>query len=431
MMNDNLLELILKMNPWLNHGEIMPLGDSEYIPRLQTKMLLLPDWDEYWLILVGPRQAGKTTLGKYIAKTLIKQQRFTHLLYLNCDFLEVREWLHSPLFIDEAREQFKLDKIILFIDEAQRLENPGLLLKGIADLKLPIKMIASGSSQLEIKSNIQEYLTGRNIEALILPLSYQELQTFTPENLVYGCYPKVTLSQRKAMVLKHLYQNYIQKDIIEILKIGKPDLLQKLITLIAHSSGQLVNYTTLATDCKTSVATIQHYCSILEKTYTIYSLKPFVGNKRKEVVANPVYYFIDNGFRNQSLRKLTLSKERSDYGLLMENAIFQELLKFKEQHFYDFDIHYWRTQSGAEIDFVLYKNDEAFLPIEVKARKMIKPTVSRAFRSFVTAYQPRIGIIITDDYNDKMSIEHCQLYFVSFKQLLKIFGLITECLQLN
>jgi predicted AAA+ superfamily ATPase len=97
-----------------------------------------------------------------------------------------------------------------------------------------------------------------------------------------------------------------------------------------------------------------YYLSVLENTYTIAKVTPFVGNKRKEIISNPMYYFIDNGFRNYSLSNLSTSFDtRHDLGLLIQNAVFQELFKFKVQHFYDFNIHFWRTQNGAEVDFIL------------------------------------------------------------------------------
>lgn len=424
-MKDQLIALIHQANPWLK-DERSPIFRDGYIPRLQTDKLLLPEWDNLWLILVGPRQAGKTTLAKYLSQELIKQKRFENLLYLNCDLLEIRQWLTSPLFINEAIDEFRLKKPIILIDEVQRLENPGLLLKASADLKLNIKMIATGSSQLEMKSKVQEYLTGRHLETLVLPLSYQEIGATQESQLIYGCYPAIVKSTEKALLLQQIYQDYITKDIIEILKISKPDTMQKLVTLIAHSSGQLVNYNQLAIDCQVSVATIQNYLSILEKTYTISRITPFVGNKRKEITSNPILYFIDNGFRNQSLHNLSMSLDtRHDVGLLVQSAIFQELLKFKVQHFYDFNIHFWRTQNGAEVDFILYKNKECIIPVEAKFRAMNSPAVGRAFRSFIEAYQPKHAFYITKDYNKKIIINNCEVNFISFSRLIHFL----ECLQ--
>lgn len=427
-MKDRLISLLYQANPWLKTNTALALEDN-YIPRLQTKTLLLPEWDTLWLILVGPRQAGKTTLAKYLSHELIKQKRFNTLLYLNCDLLEIRQWLTTPLFIQEAMDYFQLEKPIILIDEVQRLENPGLLLKACADLKLPIKMIATGSSQLEMKSKVQEFLTGRQLEALILPLSYQEIGIVDEKNVIYGCYPAVFKSTEKSILLHQLYQNYINKDIIEILKINKPDVMQTLITLLAHSSGQLVNYNQLATDCMVSTATIQNYLSILENTYTIARVTPFVGNKRKEITSNPLFYFIDNGFRNQALHHLSTSLElRQDVGLLIESVIFQELLKFKVQHFYDINIHFWRTQSGAEVDFILYKNQDCIIPIEVKFRSMNKALITRSFRSFIEAYQPNYGFFITKDWNQTVTLNGCEIYFISFPRLAVFFEQLKKIL---
>lgn len=427
-MDINLLEEIEQLNPWLQEPQYPIVKKEEFVPRIQLGELLDPEWDPYWTILMGPRRAGKTTLGKYLAQQLLADNRYPQLLYLNCDYRSIREWLSSPLFVSQAIEQLSLKSFILFIDEVQRIENPGLLLKAVIDLGLPLKHIATGSSQLEIKSKVQEYLTGRQLTSIILPFSHSEwkMGKALDENLIYGCYPQVLKSSKKEIQLREIYNRYIQKDIIEILKIGKPDIFQQLITLIAHSAGQLVNYNQLASDCKVSVTTIRNYLNIMEQTFVIEKILPFVGNKRVEVTSNPIYYFIDNGFRNITLRNFSSLSLRSDLGLLVENFVFQEIYKFKAQHYLSFDIHYWRTKSGAEVDFVLYKNPDQFIPIEVKYRGLNKPTISRGFRSFIEAYQPKKAIFITKDLIDKLDVEGCMVHFIPLKQLLKIFDLINS-----
>ncbi|MCE3237531.1 MAG: putative ATPase [Gammaproteobacteria bacterium] len=420
-MKDPLIDVIQQANPWLKKPEIAIIS-NDYISRLQADTLLLKEWDKLCLVLVGPRQAGKTTLAKFVSQALIKKNRFETLIYLNCDLYEIRQWLVNPLFIQELMDEFNLKKPIILIDEVQRLENPGLLLKSCIDLNLPIKLIATGSSQLEIKSKVQEYLTGRHFETQILPLSYQEIGDISEQHIIYGCYPGVVKSREKIFLLNQLVRDYITKDIIEILKISKPDIMQKLVVLLAHGSGQLVNYNQLASDCRVSSSTIQNYLSILENTYTLYRVTPFVGNKRKEITSNPVFYFIDNGFRNQLLQNLSLALEmRQDKGLLIQSAVFQELLKFKIQHFYDFSIHFWRTQNGAEVDFVLHQNENCIIPIEVKYKTMNRPTVSKSFRSFVEAYQPKYGFYITKDFNKKILLHQCEINFISFQRILSLF----------
>lgn len=422
-MNLQLLQEIEQQNPWLRQKDAPIMTISGYRNRLQINTLMLEEWDRMWTILIGPRRAGKTTLGKYLCEQLLKQGRFKELLYLNCDLGEVREWLKSPLFIREAMEQFNLTVPIIFIDEVQRLPSPGLLLKMIADLNLPIKMLASGSSQLEIKSKVQEHLTGRNFSSLVLPLSVQEwkatanLETW----LVYGAYPQIVDSQAQALLLGQLYQDYVSKDIIETLKLGEPDIFQKLLGLVANSSGQLVQYNQLAADCQINVKTIRHYLAIAQQTYVIAEVTPFVGNRRSELTSNPIFYFIDNGFRNYAMNNFSDPTYRSDLGLLVEGVVFQELYKFITQNFLNYSIHYWRTKAGAEVDFVIRKSDDHVLPIEVKYRNATKPVVTRGYRSFLAAYQPKVALVITKNLIAVEKIENTDLHFIPLLQLEKVF----------
>lgn len=426
MMKLRLLQEIEQQNPWLRQKNLPILTIPNFRNRLQLDTLLLPEWDQLWTILIGPRRAGKTTLGKYLCQQLLNESRFKELLYLNCDLEEVRAWLKSPLFIEEGMKQFGLTSPIIFIDEVQRLSSPGLLLKTIADLNLPVKMIASGSSQLEIKSKVQEHLTGRHFSSLVLPLSFGEWQASShlEEWLIYGAYPQIVDAHAKELLLSQLYQDYITKDIVETLRLGQPDIFQKLLGLIAHSSGQLVNYTQLATDCQVSVTTIRHYLSIAQQTYVIAQITPFVGNKRTELTSNPVFYFIDNGFRNYALRNFSDPTYRSDLGLLVEGVVYQELYKFMAQKFLNYPIHYWRTKSGAEVDFVIRKNDDHILPIEVKYRNSTTPSISRGYRSFLQAYQPQKAAVITKDLIAVEVIENVEVHFIPLEQLEKVFPLI-------
>ena len=419
MIKNDLLTYITLSNPWLKNAEQRIFTNEGYIQRTQVKELSKPSWDHSITVLAGPRQAGKTTLGRYLCQQLVDQSRYETALYLNCDEILVREWLTGSYVIEDIRRLLNTSHFILFIDEVQRLENPGLILKSIYDLKLPIKTIATGSSQLEIKSKVQEFLTGRHFESIILPLSYSEMANRFDMNIqpIYGCYPQIVIETEKSLVLTSLYKNYINKDIIEILKIRNADTVQRLLVLMAHCSGQLVNYQQLATDCHVSSHTVQHYLSILENTYVLVAVKPFVGNKRTEVTSNPIYYFIDNGFRNQALNNFTPLQNRTDVGLLIQSAIFQEIYKFKIQHYLNVDIFYWRTKSGAEVDFVVYKNNELFIPIEAKYRNLKSLSISRGYRSFLQAYQPKIGIILTKDVQGECMIENCNLYFIPFSDI--------------
>ncbi len=382
------------------------------------------------MVIIGPRQAGKTTIGKLLCRQLLQDNRYNTLLYINCDEQLVREWLIDPLAIKEATQTFNLQSPIIFIDEVQRLENPGLILKSIIDLKLSIKLITSGSSQLEIKSKVQEYLTGRKIEFVVLPFSYSELDVNPYALLLHGCYTEVVKSNEKAIVLEQLYRDYFEKDIIEFLQIKKPDELQELLSLLAHSSGQMVNYQKLASDLQISVYEVKSFLNILVKTYILAKITPFVGNKRKEITTNPIYYFIDNGFRNQALRNFIALESRNDRGLLIESAIFQEILKFKYQNNIPCDIHFWRTQSKAEVDFILYINSQLYFPIETKHQSMNSARITRSYRSFIEAYKPEIGFVITSDLIATEYFNKTKVYFIPFENIEIMFKHIQEAISI-
>lgn len=424
-MHLQLIQEIEQQNPWLRYPQ-HSMQFPNFYSRAQLATLMQREWDALWTLLIGPRRAGKTTLGKYLSAELIKQGYFKQLFYLNCDLLTVRDWLKTPLFIDEAFKYFKLDAPIIFIDEVQRLESPGLLLKMIADLELPIKMIASGSSQLEIKSKVQEHLTGRNFSSLVLPLSWNEWDAASniESLLLYGSYPQVIQTTRKELLLGQIYQDYLSKDIIEFLKLAKTDSFQKLVSLIAHSSGQLIHYNQFANDCQLNITAIKHYFNILQQTYVISVVTPFVGNKRTELTTNPIFYFIDNGFRNYALRNFNALSARTDAGLLVEGLVFQEIYKYLTQNFLNYSIHYWRTKAGAEVDFIVYKNDNNFIPIEVKYRPMRQPTITRGYRSFLQAYQPKNAVVLTKDFLGNETFEDVYVNFIPLTYLSNLFALI-------
>jgi len=174
-MDKKLISQIKLINPWLDTPSIAYLQEVDYRPRLQGELMLSEEWDQQWLVLIGPRRAGKTTLGKHLATQFVRSGRFDQFLYLNCDLAHVRQYLTDPLAVVELVKHLKLENPVVFIDEVQRVDNPGILLKAIADLELPYKLIASGSSQLEMKSQVQEFLTGRQLVATILPMSILEL----------------------------------------------------------------------------------------------------------------------------------------------------------------------------------------------------------------------------------------------------------------
>ena len=238
--------------------------------------------------------------------------------------------------------------------------------------------------------------------------------------LIYGGYPKIYLqdnSENKIFELQEIYSSYLQKDIINFLNIKYPDAFNKLILLLAHQIGNIVNIVELANSLQLNRKIVQEYLFIIVSTYIGQLLKPFYTNKRQEVIkANKIYY-LDCGLRNFITTNFNEIDSRSDKGALVENFVFQEM---KKQISFNANIKFWRTQNGAEVDFILTKA-EKFIPIEVKSSIINHPQTGKAFLNFIKKYQPKYGFILSENYIGKKKFQNCDVYFFPYFWFLLFF----------
>ena len=386
-------------------------------------------------VIIGPRQTGKTTLLEQIKDYLINSspagQRIApeSLFYFNLDLTkDLSLFSQQENIINFIKDRKRGDDTLyLFIDEAQKIVNAGTFLKGIYDLKLGVKFVLTGSSSMEIKSKIQEALTGRKKVFKLMPLSfneyaayknpplfkiiqkrekisdydYHEWEKLTNDFVVFGGYPRAAIednTDKKVGLIEEIYNSYLEKDIINFLKIQKPISFSKLVSLLAARAGGLLNVNNLAKEAGVEAKTVNYYLTILEETFVIKLIKPFFTNAKKELIKAPKVYFIDNGLRNFALMNFNNLSERTDRGAVFENLIASELLKIvKPPH----SLHYWRSLQKAEVDFVVRKGDGKIIPIEVKAQKIDKPAVSRSYSAFLARYNPEKALLV--NYNLRMS----------------------------
>lgn len=345
--------------------------------------------------LIGSRQVGKSSLLYLLIEHLLNSKvNVKNIFYFNLDNFTLHELFEniSTLFDFIGQER---GRVYIFIDEIQRLKNPGLFLKEIYDLNLNIKIIYSGSSQIEIKSKLKEHLVGRVRQFEIQRLSFGEYLAFRKpitkkeafeEYIIHGGYPEVALSKNnneKKLILRDIYQAYIQKDIIELLHVENPTAFNKLLILLAHQIGSLLNIENLAGNLKIKRKEVEKYISILENTFIIKRIYPFYKNYKKEITKTPKIYFLDLGLRNLLLKDFFPTDLRDDKGKLFENFYFLELL---HQDPYALNtINYWRTTNQTEIDFII-KSEKSLQAIETKWDKISTP------KSFYTlkTYYPKI-----------------------------------------
>lgn len=357
--------------------------------------------------LTGSRQVGKSSLLYLLIKHLQKTQvDLKDVFYFNLDNFALHETFQDVTsFLDFINYSAKKNKQYIFIDEIQRLKNPGLFLKEIYDLKLNLKIIYSGSSQIEIKSKLKEHLVGRVRQFQIQRLSFDEYLTFLEpiarkqafyDYMIYGSYPQVALesnAQEKQLILRDIYQTYVQKDLVEFLQIKNPVAFNKLLVLLAGQVGSLLKIESLSKALQIKQTEIKQYLSILENTFVIKLIYPFFKNYKKELTKTPKIFFLDLGLRNFLLKNFQDIDLRADQGDLFENFYFLQIFFADKYELNSFN--FWRTTNQTEIDFVV-KSQNGLQAIETKWQKTALP---KSFSTFKEYYpESTVSLVTKEDF---------------------------------
>ncbi len=347
------------------------------------------------IIIIGPRQVGKTTL----IKNIIEKDTY---LFLDGDDPTVRTLLTNP-----NTEQLKSiigNNKIVFIDEAQRIQNIGVTLKIITDQFKEVQLLVSGSSAFELQNTINEPLTGRKWEYRLLPISWIEFEEnvgFVKAEqqleirLIYGMYPDVINQTTNAFeVLKELANSYLYKDVLAFGGIRKPEIIEKLLQALALQIGSEVNYNELSRLLSIDKNTVANYIDILEQAFVVFKLKSFSRNLRNEIKANQKIYFWDTGIRNMVIGNFNGLTLRQDKGALWENFLISERLKKINYGNTLASSFFWRSIQQQEVDYVEVVN-ETITGYEIKWNADAKIKIAKPFKE---AYNAQINIINRENF---------------------------------
>lgn len=308
------------------------------------------------LIVFGARQVGKTTLMKEILDKYPDKS-----LYLNCEAYSVQESF-SKLEPAHLKSMIGNSKLVVF-DEAQRLDNIGLVLKLLHDSYPDIQLIATGSSSFDLSSKVNEPLTGRALEFILYPISFLEMtphikrfefQSFLEQRLRFGMYPEILdyPDNEARMLMDNLTGKYLYKDIFEFETIRKPKILTKLLQMIALQVGSEVSLNELAVSLQLNRDTVERYIDMLEKAFVLFRMNAFSRNLRSEISKKFKIYFYDVGVRNSLISNFNELTIRQDIGGLWENFLISERIKFNQAAHRNPNMYFWRTHSGNEIDYI-------------------------------------------------------------------------------
>lgn len=308
------------------------------------------------IVILGPRQVGKSTLMHQLL------DESDDVLWLNGDDQDVRELFEN--FSASKMRTILGRNTILALDEAQRISDIGLKLKIVTDQMKDIKIIATGSSSLDLASGLNESLTGRKREFILLPLTFKELsdhhgileeKRLLHRRMIYGYYPEVvTTPGEERDILHEIVDSYLYKDIMNLDLVTKPDKLNKLIQALAYQIGSQVSYNELAQLVGLDSKTIERYIDILEKCFVIFKVNSFSRNLRNELKSSKKIFFWDCGIRNAVINNFAPLENRSpiENGAIWENWIIAERLKFNNINGDRVSPWFWRTKQQAEIDYL-------------------------------------------------------------------------------
>ena len=354
------------------------------------------------IIVYGARQVGKTTMVENILKSYMLKNE---VLFLNGDELDIRQSLST--YSEIKLRNIIGKKKIVYIDEAQRIPDIGVIIKIIIDRIKDVQVIASGSSALELSGGISEPLTGRKYDFYLYPFSFNELlvknglldeKRLIERRLIYGCYPDIVTDMNNSKKnIKSLAGSYLYKDILALENIKKPIVLEKLLKLLALQIGSEVNSSELASNLGINKITVEKYIDLLEKSYIIFSLQALSKNVRNEIKKGRKIYFYDCGIRNAVIGNFLSLSNRNDIGALWENYIISERIKYIRNNNKDKSSFFWRTVQQQEIDYIEEEN-EFYDTYEIKWNPNKKAKISKTFTNKYENYS--FKVINRDNYDE-------------------------------
>jgi len=351
--------------------------------------------------LWGPRKTGKTTYLK---------ERFPDSLYY--DFLKTDLFLElskSPFLFRErllAKEEKLLDKPVI-LDEAQKIpqildevhwliENKGL------------SFILCGSSARKLKRGQANLLGGRAWRYQLFPLVSAELKNIDLlRALNQGMVPVHYLqNQNYRKSLTAYVQDYLKEEVFNEGLVRNIPAFSRFFDAVGYSHGELTNYSNIARDCGVDSKTVREYYQILVDTLLAIRLEPFKKRQSRQVIISaPKFYLFDVGIAGILIKRYLEDKKGEEFGKAFEHLMLMEIVAYRSYSELDFEINFWRTKSGLEVDFVLGKGETA---IEIKGSSWVDKRDMKPLTAFVEEYSPRKAIIVCNErekrVHDKIQI---------------------------
>ena len=343
------------------------------------------------VLIVGPRQVGKTTLAR---------TAFPAAPYIDLEQHNTRmQFSDDPQFQLESR--FGGGTRALVLDEVQGVPQIFSVLRGMIDSQRRKngRFILLGSAQPELIKHVSESLAGRAAMLELDPLTTAEVAPGSPKKRwtdvwLHGGFPDALRGKFRAWWEAYL-RAFLERDLPQLGVQADPIFMRRLLTMLAHSQGGLQNASSLGASLGVSYHTISRHLDILEQTFMIRRLQPYFRNVGKRLVKAPKVYLRDTGLLHHLLNLDTLDDVRNHpvYGaswetFVLEDVIRRERLKHPHAQFY-----FWRTADGAEIDLVIERGSTC-VALEIKAGRGANPNVARVLERAMSDVEAKSGWIL-------------------------------------
>nr|WP_321353628.1 ATP-binding protein [uncultured Draconibacterium sp.] len=355
--------------------------------------------------IIGPRQVGKTTLIKQLI-TNTKEE----CIYLDLERAsDLNKLTDAELFFSQNREK------LIIIDEIQLKEDLYPLLRSLVDeTRKPGQFILLGSASPDLIRNSSETLAGRIAYLRLFPFALEELPSnISQTNLwINGGFPDALLAPTPDLTwqwTENFIHTYLNRDLLQLGLNAPSRTIRNLWSMLAHSSGQILNASTLANSLGLSSPTINKYIDFLEGAFLIYSLQAFAPNMKKRIVKRPKIYLTDTGILHHLIGVENFNELAGHPGLgpSWETFVLTQILAEKKK---TLKLFFYRTHHGAEVDFVITKGEKVLASIEVKFTN--SPKLSKGnYIAFEDLNSPANFVITpsSDNYLINKNVRACSL----------------------
>ena len=357
--------------------------------------------------LWGPRKTGKTTY--------LKERFPDSIVY---DFLKTNlffEFSKRPYLLREqllAKDRNRL-KYPIILDEVQKVPQ---ILDEVHWLieNMDLSFILCGSSARKLKRGNVNLLGGRAWHYEMFPLTTAELKDWDILHILnQGMIPDHYLKKGYKKSLQAYTQDYLKEEVFAEGLTRNIPAFSRFFEAMAYSHGELTSYLNIARECGVNSKTVKEYYQILVDTLLGTMIKPFKKRQNRQVITRASkFYLFDVGIAGAITKRHLLEEKGELFGKAFEHFILMEIIAYNSYKELDFEINFWRTKSGLEVDFILGGGEVA---IEVKGSQNISKKDLYPMKAFIDEYSPRIALVVSNEREERM---HEKIHIVPYRKFL-------------